>query len=153
MPSVDNHAPRAVDTIQQGALSFVQEFLPEGVPNEHALFVDWNATHIFTPTSEQLANCLVRYTTLLRMIESTDALRIIDMFVMGASELTLAYLGRSEAGGRTIPADTLHASSTTAHRLSTRLDEFMGGYFRDYDGVRRLRAIADTLQAIAPDLA
>lgn len=128
-------------------LDFVKRFLPEGVRSGHGLLFDFQNPCDFTPDKKQLEKCIEEYLFLLRDIPFGAYTDILGGRMLGASELVLAYLGRSNEN------DRLHLPSDIVKELTLRIETLLSSLkihfeavgHRDYmsfDGCKRIHDIA-----------
>jgi hypothetical protein len=79
---------------------FVKRFLPRGLRSGHGLLFDFQKPCDFRPDANQLKECVGGYLTLLRNVPSNASGEIRGGRMLDASELVLAYLGRSNEKNR-----------------------------------------------------
>jgi hypothetical protein len=123
-------------------LDFVKRFLPEGVRSGHGLLFDFQNPFDFTPDKKQLERCIEEYLFLLRDIPFGAYTDILGGRMLGASELVLAYLGRSNEN------DRLHLPSDIVKELTLRIEtllsilkihfEAVGHRYMSFDGCKRI---------------
>ena len=127
-------------------LDFLKRFLPRGLRSGHSLLFDFQSPFDFTPDKKQLEKCIEEYLFLLKDIPFGGFTEILGGRMLDASELVLAYLGRSNEN------DRLHLASDIVKELSLRIDtllsdvkkfsEVIGRPYMAFDGCKRLHDIA-----------
>jgi hypothetical protein len=131
-------ALEAAKALREKEKAFLTKFLPNGVRSAHSVLFDPDDTIDFIPSAQKLQSCLEEYLALVEEAArySCEAVRVC----IRASELTLAYLGRSRRAGIDPPEspstnrlilliENTLLEAQKVHERAMRLD----GYKRIYD--------------------
>jgi len=146
MQPADSPSSDPKTDLRHAAEQFVNQFLPRGVFDPHKFLTESDQEGAAAPSEDECAACITGYTTILDGVESIDLLMLIDMFVMGATEVTLGYLIRARNANLSVPPEVYQPLQASSARLVERIHQNMEGYFDRWDAVKRLQAIAELLQ-------
>ena len=110
-------------------LEFVKRFLPEGLRSGHGLLFDFQNPCNFVPDKKQLKKCIIEYLFLLKDIPSDAYRDILGGRMLDASELVLAYLGRSNE------KDRLRLPNNIVKELILKIETLLSNVRRDCEAV------------------
>ncbi len=125
---------------------FVKRFLPRGLRSGHGLLFDFQKPCDFRPDANQLKECMGGYLTLLRNIPNNTSGEIRGGRMLDASELVLAYLGRSNEKDRIqLPDNIVKEVLLIIDALLSDIqkkNEAVGIRYMNLDGCKRIYNIA-----------
>ncbi len=127
---------------------FRRRFTPAPAADAHALLVDFRRAIDFTPSAAEVQQCLEAYAGLVERATRVNCQPV--RWLVGASELALAYLSRA------LQVSTPLGDRTTANDLARLLRKTLAdavtlfGAMRWYDGFKRIDLLAWLLEEHAP---
>lgn len=124
--------------------AFVVSLLPPGARSPRELRDEGS----FVPDEAQLDRCLLLFDKLLSEVSTLGPLQALNM--VGATELTLAYLRGAEAAGLSVPEQRAERIGAAIKAIIAPGDPIAGAY-RSFDGVKRLRQVREALETLPVD--